>query len=95
MTRARLADPEGDAPVSAAAGRGPRTRRWTSEPPTPDEAAEAVLAEEVQAARGHVDRLRRDVAAGRDGAAALNAAEYRLAGALDRYVAARDQGGDA
>ncbi len=68
----------------------PLARRWTCEPDTPDQ-----LAEEVQAARGHVDRLRRDVAAGRDGAAALNAAEYRLAGALDRYVAARDQGGDA
>ncbi|CAN5860415.1 hypothetical protein BH23ACT8_BH23ACT8_15710 [soil metagenome] len=69
--------------MSAAAGRGPRTRRWASgEPDTPDQLAEAVLA-----ARGHVDRLRRDVAARRDGAAALNTAEYRLHAALNRLDA--------
>lgn len=81
----RLTDPEGDAPVTAAAGRGPRTRRWTAEPDTIDQ-----LAEEVQVARTHVDRLRRDVAAGRDGAAALNTAEYRLHVALCRYDARED-----
>ncbi len=70
--------------MTAAAGRGPHTR-WTSEPDTVDQ-----LAEEVQAARGHVDRLRRDVAAGRDGAAALNTAEYRLHAALCRLDAAED-----
>ncbi len=71
---------------SAAAGRGPHTRRWTAQPPTPDQAAAAVTA-----ARQHLQRVSDAVAAGRDGAASLHAAEYALAGALDRYEAARDQ----
>ncbi len=64
--------------------------RWTAQPDTPDQ-----LAEEVQAARTHVDRARRAVAAGRDGAAAVHAAEHRLHVALNRLDAARDQGDDA